>query len=375
MRRHFAVVAFMVLALCQAVSAQVSKTVFLTAEKGYTDHISLSKERQDMDISARFTFDETKNTITVSLVSYRGMFVFNDNVRYSRIFSFGKMNPLKLPYEVAFEPKNKFFSTATLRKTLPSPYRKYMFRRWIEAEGLQPEPVECKMVNDHIEQTFTIVGGRSVVSVTLRDIMLMDPANKEGRYLFVMDKDVRCRYDIAILRNPCFGQEKEIVSSTEALMSITAAYDSLSVLYDKCPKTSDGAAAFSNIQKVLVKQFSKKNAKTDCDCIRDNYTKYNETLDRINALKINVPKSQKPAAPSGINASGMLSRARKIDMSVSRWLVSNDAVEKADIVKKCKSIIAAGKEEIRAKGVRNQSQKDAEQAFLAAEAYFNRTCK
>lgn len=363
------------LALCQGVSAQISKTVFLTSDKGYTDYISLSKERQDMDISAKFTFDEAKNTVTVSLISYRGIFVFNDNVRYSRIFSFGRMNPSKLPYDVAFEPKNRFFSSPSIRKALPSPYRKYMFHRWIEVEGLQPEPSECKMVNDHIEQTFTIVGSRSVVSITLRDIMLMDPAKKEGRYLFVMDKDVRSRYDIAILRNPCFGKEEEIVSSTEAMMSITAAYDSLSVLYGKCPKTAEGMAAFDKIKQVLVKQFSKKNVETDCDCIRDNYTKYNETLNRINALKINVPKPQKPAAPAGINASGMLSRARKIDMSVSRWLVSNDAVEKADIVKKCKSIIAAGKEEIRTKGVRNQSQKDAEQAFLAAEAYFNRTCK
>lgn len=378
MRRYLILTVALLLGTVLNVRAQVSKTVYVSGKEGFTDFVSLSKERQDMDISVKFSYDEQNNTLTVGLYSYRGIFVFEGNVRYSEVFFFSRLKPGNLPYDIAYNPKDKFIAARTFKNSIASPRGKYVFKRWIETDGLQRIPGECKMLNDHIEATFNVQDNRAVVSVTLRDVMLMDPAEKEGRYYLSFNKDLRSRYDIAILKDACFGKEEEIASAEESLRNITAAYDSLSVLH-KSNTVSNQAyvKVFKDMKSILIKQFPKADADCDCDCLRISREKYNEMLDKINGMTMTyvAPVEKKPEAPKGINANLMISRARKIDKNVSRWLLSSDSVEKKDIVKNCIELIAAGKADINKYGVYTQAQKDARQMFLSAEAYFNKTCR
>ncbi|MCQ2143856.1 MAG: hypothetical protein MJY56_07295 [Bacteroidales bacterium] len=363
-------------------SAQLSSTVFVSGTEGYTDCISLSRDSKDMDVIVKFSFDEAANTLKLSLTSYRGMFVFYDNMRYSKAFKLGKLNPERLPYEVESPGKSTYHSTSVLRASLRKPVGKYVFHRWIEYDGLQAVPAGYRMVNDRIEQLFTINGRRAVVSITLRDIMLMDPAKKEGRYNFVFDKDMSKRYDVVILRDGCFGKEEDIAAASEALGTVSAAYDTLKTRFPGgIARTKESADVFEQMKTMLLTQFKKKDADNDCGCIMEDLTRYNAYIDSVSVMTVKVPAptvvtkpKETTTAPAGINADNMFARARKIDMAVSRWKVTTDALEKKDIEKSCRSIIAAGKEEIRVKGVYTQNQKNARDAFLSAESYFNRTC-
>lgn len=377
--RIFAVIAGIFL-FGGTLSAQLSSTVFVSGTEGYTDCISLSRDSKDMDVIVKFAFDEGANTLKLTLTSYRGMFVFYDSMRYSKVFKFGKMAPERLPYEVESPGKSVYHSTKGLRASVSKPVGKYVFHRWIEYDGLQALPAEYKMLNDRIEQSFAVNGNRAVVSITLRDIMLMDPARKEGHYNFVFDRDMSKRYDIAILRDGCFGKEEEIASAKEALATISASYDSLKVRFPGgIAQNQETAAMFDQMKSMLLTQFKKKDADSDCGCIMENLNSYNAYVDSLSAMTVKVPEASTPAVKGkettpGINADNMFARARKIDMSISRWKLSRDPVEKSDIEKNCRSIIAAGKEEIRTRGVYTQAQKNARDAFLSAEAYFNRTC-
>lgn len=93
--------------------------------------------------SGKINFDEPNNSLIVSLVSYRKLFVFQDNVRYSHVVRFNKLRPSKLPYVVKSDEKARYKMTRPLRKSI-KPKRKHIFKSWIKYEGLQPQPTEYK---------------------------------------------------------------------------------------------------------------------------------------------------------------------------------------------------------------------------------------
>lgn len=65
--------------------------------KSYTDHISLKPDSKDMDLMVKFVFSEDKNTLTVTLISYRSLFVFWDNVHFYPLIKGRKLRPAQLP--------------------------------------------------------------------------------------------------------------------------------------------------------------------------------------------------------------------------------------------------------------------------------------
>lgn len=362
------------------VNAQMSSTVFVSGTEGCTSSISLSNDSRDMDVIVKFSFDEGTNTISMSLVSYRGLFVFRESARYSKIFRMGKLDLSRLPYETGSSAGSVFHSTRGFRSSLRKPVASYVFNRWVDVEGMQPVAGEFPLFSDRLDQSFVVNGSRVVVSLTLRDIALVDPARKEGHYNFVYDRDLSKRFDIVILRDGCFGKEEEIKASEEAVGAIRAAYDSLKVRFPGgLASSKESLDIFGKMKALLGSRFVRKDAESACACISDNLARYNAYVDSIATMEVKLPEAAPVSKPKeaspGINPDSMLSRARKIDMAVSRWMASKDVAERKDIVKSCRGLIAAGKEEIRVKGVYTQAQKNARDAFYNAEAHFNRTCK
>ena len=164
--------------LVQSLGAQTVKDITVSQKESYTDHISMEEDTQDKDLMVKFVFDEAANTLTVSLISYRTIFVFREDVRYKPLIKGRTIRPDQLPYVVTFDPKEKYQISKLFKSTVPRPRKQYVFSRWIEYDGLQPAPQEYSMVNDYISQTFDILNKRSMVTVTLRDIMLMDDISK-----------------------------------------------------------------------------------------------------------------------------------------------------------------------------------------------------
>ena len=186
--------------------AQTVKQIEVAGNAPYVDHISLIPGTTDMDLLVKISFNEPSNKLTVNLISYRKLFVFQDNVRYSHAVRFRKLRPNRLPYVVESDEKARYKMMKPLRKSI-KPKRKHIFKQWIEYEGLQPQPTEYKMVNDYIEQTFDILHEVADVSITLRDILVMSEqtGRKKIKYNLFFQTDLNRRYNFSIKRDPCFG--------------------------------------------------------------------------------------------------------------------------------------------------------------------------
>ena len=70
----------------------------------------------------------------------------------------------------------------------------------------------------------------------------------------------------------------------------------------------------------------------------------------------------------------LMVKARQIDQTVSRWLISTDPIERQDLITDAQSNIKSGNEIIGGRTGITVEQKRAINLFRAAERYFNRTC-
>ena len=367
-------------------SVQTAKAITVSQEEPYTDHISLTNDAKDKDLMVKFVFNQDKNTLTVSLISYRRLFVFWDNTRYKGVFSgSGKLHIDKLPYIITSNPDDKFRLNKSYRKSLPKPRKQHIFKKWIEYEGLQPVDQERKMVNDFIEQTFDIQNKRTNVVVKLHDILLMDQTGQKGqskRYELSSGKDLNTDYQITIQRNPCFGTEEEQATANKSLTAVMSSYKNLKKKYGKGKVGSEEALKqFQDIKSVLTAQFTKDTIDSPCPDIQKVRDQYNLVVDSINRLNVKL-ETVSEAADGIMGAKGralntkiILSNARQIDQNVARWLRSRDEVEREDIKSQSLGIIKDTKLLINASSVQTAEERNAINIFRQAERYFNKSCK
>ena len=261
--------------------AQTVKNISVSAGTSYTDHIALSEDSRDSDIMVKFVFDEDNNTLTVSALSYRTLFVFREASRYKAVVSHKNLIPDRLPYVADADKGSKFPLSKGLVKSIPSPKKKYIFNRWIEYEGLQPAPSDYKMVNDYIEQTFQILGSRNSVSVTLRDLLLLEPM-KKSRWQLLQGRDLNARYQIRIQRNPCLGRDEEIAEAQANVETIKAAYENFNKIYASGTVPSmDALKTYKETKDVLLTQFTAKQGQSPCPLLQEATDQYNHYVDSI----------------------------------------------------------------------------------------------
>ena len=78
--------------LC-GIHAQTVRTISVGQGASYTDHLSLKEDVKDMDLMVKFVFNEEANNLTVTLISYRTLFVFWDNVHFKPLIKGRKLRP------------------------------------------------------------------------------------------------------------------------------------------------------------------------------------------------------------------------------------------------------------------------------------------
>ena len=367
--------------------AQKVKPIAVSQDSSYTDHVSLKADTKDMDLMVKFMFNEDDNTLTVRLVSYRTLFVFWDQTRYKGAVKRRWIRPNLLPYVVSSNPGDRFRLTKKFRDSLPKPYKKHIFKKWIEFDGLQPVDGELKMVNDYIEQVFNIQGQRNDVVVRLRDLMLMDEVRNTGggsRYEITFGKDLNTEYHVAIHRNPCFGLDKQVAAAAQSLAAVSKSYATFKKRYAKGTVASDEALkVFKELQSTLVAQFPKTDAASPCPDIQDANTRYNLLVDSIAMVKVRQEEEQLTATASIVfdkkdrakNAKVIFANARQIDDMVARWLNSHDEIERSDLVNQCRSIIKDTDIVLKSGGALTPEERRAADLFRQAEKYFNKICK
>ena len=367
-------------------SVTTAKAITVAGDEPYTDHITLTNDIKDRDLMVKFVFNEKANTLTVSLISYRRLFVFWDDTRYKIAFSgSGKLHIDKLTYVITSNPKDRFQLGKAYRKSLPKPRKKHIFKKWIDYEGLQPVEQERNMVNDYIEQTFDIQGKRNNVVVKLRDILLMDQTSQKGnsrRYELSFGKNLDTDYQVTIKRNPCFGQDEELATANKNLTAITNSYKNFKKKYGKGKVGSEESMKlFKEMKSVLTSQFTKDSVVNACPDIQKVRDQYNMLVDSIQ--NINVKMEAAADATSGImgakgrtlNTKVVLSNARQIDQYVARWLRSHDEVEREDLKAQCQNIIKDTNVIITTGSAQTAEERKAIYIFRQAEKYFKKSCK
>ena len=367
-------------------SVQTVNAITVAQDEPYTDHIMLTNDVKDKDLMVKFVFNEDKNTLTVSLISYRRLFVFWEDTRYKGVFSgSGKLHVDKLPFIITSNPADRFRLSKSYRKSLPKPYKKHLFKKWIEYEGLQPVDKERNMVNDFIEQSFDIQNKRTNVVVRLRDVLLMDETGKKGsssRYELSNGKDLNIGYQITIQRNPCFGQDEELAAASKSLTAITTSYKNFKKKYSKGKVTSDESMKlFKEMKSVLTSQFTKNIDISACQDIQKLRNQYNMIVDSINNMNVKIETPTEAttnimgAKGRAMNTKVVLSNARQIDQIVARWLRSRDEVERVDLKKQCQGIIKDTNVIINTGSTQTAEERNAISIFRQAEKYFNKSCK
>ena len=376
------------LAQAPKLSIQTAKAITISQEEPYTDNIMLTNDVKDKDLMVKFVFNEDKNTLTVSLISYRRLFVFWDDTRYKGTFSgSGKLHIDRLPYVITSNDGDRFRLSKSYRKSLPKPRKQHIFKKWIEYEGLQPVDKERNMVNDYIEQTFDIQNKRTNVVVRLRDILLMDQTGEKGkskRYELSNGKDLNTEYQITIQRNPCFGTEEEMAAVSKSLIGIMGSYKNFKKKYGKGRVgTEEALKLFKEMKSVLTTQFTKDTIVSQCPDIQKLRDQYNLIVDSINGIDVKMESANILEASGAImgakgrvmNTKIILSNARQLDQNVARWLRSNDQVEREDLKMQCMGIIKDTNLIINSGGGQTAEERNAINIFRQAEKYFNKSCK
>lgn len=374
--KHIIILLLVVLLPLMA-EAQSVREITISADKPYTDNFSLANESGDMDVMIKFSFNEADNQLTVSMTSYRGLFVFREDTRYKQVVKFGKLRIKELPYVVTGE-EVPYKMPCKFKKQLGRHRKNFVFKRWLNYSGLLPEPMEYVMVNDVVEQKFGIVGDkRTSVSVTLGDVMIMEPKTnlfKESYYRFLRFVRVNTRYNITIERDPCFAMEEQISIASQQKVAATQALEGLRNTFpERVTNMQETFDLFSKTKEMLVKQYPKRDTVSDCPQLQALNDSFNVVVDSILAFKCMLVVSS-DSTMSVANPSYLLSAAYAIDMKVSRWQLTTDALERADIIKFCNERIESVNDYVKRHGLRSKGMREAYDIMQKAVSYYQSTC-
>ena len=359
---------------------QSAKEISVSGTQSYTDHLSLYKDSKDTDLMVKFVFDEGKEQLTVSLVSYRRLFVFRDDARYSQVVKGKKLISEKFPYVVNADAGQKFFLGKPVKNSIPKPRKRYIFKRWLSYDGLIPVEGEYQMVNDYIEQKLDIKNKADIVKVRLRDIYLMDTdGRKATRFTLSYGKDMDTEYRVAIQRDPCFGKQDEIATATQALNNLQTGFKPFYSKYKSGKVASDeNLAVFKKTKEILLQQFPKHEGDTLCSTLRDIWTQYNHCVDTLIKMRCTVDAPVvmvEGVAQGGIQPVYLHTCTRQLDTIVSQWLLTNDATLREDLKSKGEGIISEANEAVKKQGVITPEQKNALNLFQAGVKYFQQKCR
>lgn len=368
---------FILLITCMSVFpvlAQTEKDITLSADTGYTDYLSLSADSKDLDVMLKFKFNEAENSITVSLLSYRPLFVFHDDTPFRPAIKRRKLRPQYLTYVVEETPYKIKVPRSFRRRFIPSK-RKFVFSRWISYEGVQPIPTTYNLVNDYIECSFDILKNRNELTLGFHHLVVADKDNSrpdKPLLIFSYLADLNYTYHITLQRDPCWGAEEELKQASETLEGVRQSYLMFKDSYQgKELQSEESYNQFLELKEILVNQYPHRDVKADCHKVADCWREYNLYADSLRM--VNCTLYQKPVLMTGVSSSLLLEKARQIDSMVTRWINSSDPIEKKDLNVLCKKIITEVRQLVSQNGIVDTEQQRAWEIFRQADHYYNIT--
>lgn len=352
------------------------QVITVSEETPYTETISTKEGAKDMDMLLKIEYSENDNTLNVSITSQHHLFGFKNNSLYKNVIRNKKISLVRLPYKVVSEPEMTYRLSKNIRNNISGCNDKHTFKAWISTTGLHPQMSDYEMVTETLTQKFDIVGD-TTITVTLGDIMMMERSvSKKNRYDLTFYTNLHKSYVVNIKRNPCLGKEAELDSTQTLLDEIKDNYTSLASKYPNVENlTQETLLALEEVRIKLETKYEKKETTNECPAIASMLENYNTYVDSIAKLADVKAEFAHKRPRLSMPADQLLAVARMVDTNVALWLVSNDVVEKADLVKRNRKLIDDINKKISNKMRMDTEQTKAYAVFKKAERYFNETCQ
>ena len=374
LNKHIALLVGFLLVSCLPLWANPTRTIRIANNQPYTDHIALKSDLRDMDIMVKFRFDEPNNSLVVSLVSYRNLLMLQTDTRYKQAISWNKFRPERLPYVIQSDGQTTYKVTGNFKKEIPGCRSKHIIRKGLSYQGLQLQVSDQKVMNDYLEYRFDILNKDTLVSISLGDIMVLEPSAKHtDRVDLIFYSSLNRQYDIYIDRNACLGRDEDIAAAQTALQNITQNYQALQESFAAGVGNGITDSMLYNLKKVVQEQFAPKNNSEECSTLQQLNTQYNQYVDSL--AQLHLPDPSLTVMPLNMSREYILQLSRTIDQNVSTWLLTTDAVKKQDLVLATQKLVAEINDALQGNVILTQEQREAIVLFRKAERYFNTICQ
>lgn len=374
LNKHIALLVGFLLVSCLPIWANPTRTIRIANNQPYTDHIALKSDLRDMDIMVKFRFDEPNNNLVVSLVSYRNLLMLQTDTRYKQAISWNKFRPERLPYVIQSDGQTTYKVTGNFKKEIPGCRSKHIIRKGLSYQGLQLQVSDQKVMNDYLEYRFDILNKDTLVSISLGDIMVLEPSAKHtDRVDLIFYSSLNRQYDIYIDRNACLGRDEDIAAAQTALQNITQNYQALQESFAAGVGNGITDSMLYNLKKVVLEQFAPKNNSEECSTLQQLNTQYNQYVDSL--AQLHLPDPSLTVMPLNMSREYILQLSRTIDQNVSTWLLTTDAVKKQDLVLATQKLVAEINDALQGNVILTQEQREAIVLFRKAERYFNTICQ
>ena len=351
------------------------QVITVSEETPYTETISTKEGAKDMDMLLKIEYSENDNTLNVSITSQHHLFGFKNNSLYKNVIRNKKISLARLPYKVVSEPEMTYRLSKNIRNNISGCNDKHTFKAWISTTGLHSQMSDYEMVTETLTQKFDIVGD-TTINIDLGDIMTMERSvSKKNRYDINFYTNLDKQYQVLVKHNPCFGMASELDSTKAMLDDIKSNY---TILAEKYPSVENLNAetlqALEEVRLKLASKYTKVESTNECPQIQSTLDEYNSYVDSIAKLADVKAEFAHKRPRLSVPADQLLAVARMVDNNVASWLVSQDVVEKSDLVKRNRKLIDDINKKLSKNMRMDKEQSIALSVFKKAEKYFNETC-
>lgn len=374
----------------------------LTPDTPYTDSLSLATKDGTNDLTVTFTYNQDESTLTVKMESDKILHVFRKDAAYKDIIHNGflifkprRLNIFKLPYEVDSPADAEYKVSKQMKKSIGSKKDRsqYVFHQWDEVSAMKPVPAgKFAMINDHIEQVYKVDDGSDNLTFTLHDVMVLThnpkTPKKFNNYLIENLKDFNIQYMIVLMRDPCKGLEKDLEDAQKIYQELSDGFAKLNSTFPNGEAQSvDQLKNFQSSRNELLKKYAHKDVQSPCPDLQKVWDNYNACVDSLIGMTCNLSSELAERAANsemvmgldgrsnGIDASGLLFKARQIDELVNAWKVTRNQKDRTAYKLQCEKIINDAENQVVGKYAVTKEQKDAVNTIRKAIQYFNKTCK
>lgn len=349
--------------------------ITVSEETPYTETISTKEGAKDMDMLLKIEYSENDNTLNVSITSQHHLFGFKNNSLYKNVIRNKKISLPRLPYKVVSEPEMTYRLSKNIRNNISGCNDKHTFKAWISTTGLHSQMSDYEMVTETLTQKFDIVGD-TTINIVLGDIMTMERSvSKKNRYDLNFYTNLDKQYQVLVKHNPCFGVASELDSTKAMLDDIKSNYTTLAEKYPSVENlNAETLQALEEVRLKLASKYTKVESTNECPQIQSTLDEYNSYVDSIAKLADVKAEFAHKRPRLSVPADQLLAVARMVDNNVASWLVSQDVVEKSDLVKRNRKLIDDINKKLSKNMRMDKEQSIALSVFKKAEKYFNETC-